>query len=147
MIVFKDGFHISDEKSRLNTEYIHAFLSQSYWAEDIPMDIIKKSIDGSMCFGVYTEDRQVGFARIITDNATFAWLADVFIDEGFRGKGLSKWLMTVIMGHPDLQGLRRFMLSTRDAHGLYTQFAFEPISHPDRLMAIAHQDMYKKRGV
>ena len=147
MIVTKDGFQISDEKSRLNLDYIHAFLSHSYWAEEIPMGIVKKSIAGAMCFGVYTEEQQVGFARVITDKATFAYLADVFIDDRWRGKGLSKWLMTVIMDHPDLQGLRRFMLATRDAHGLYTQFGFEPISNPERLMAIARQDMYKKRGV
>ena len=147
MIEYKEGFHISDDKSLLNIPYIHSFLSHSYWAEEIPIELVKKSIHGSMCFGIYQGEQQVGFARVITDNATFAYLADVFVDEACRGKGLSKWLMTVIMGHPDLQGLRRFLLATRDAHGLYAQFGFEPISHPERLMGIAHADIYKKREV
>ncbi|HMK03107.1 MAG TPA: GNAT family N-acetyltransferase, partial [Ferruginibacter sp.] len=95
---------------------------------------VKKSIGGSCCFGLYDKNKQVGFARVITDHATFGYLADVFIIEAYRGKGLSKWLMTEIMNHPDLQGFRRWMLATRDAHGLYKQFGFEPLDMPERIM-------------
>jgi GNAT superfamily N-acetyltransferase len=120
MTVHKDNFSISTDKSKLDISIIHDFLSHSYWSENIPKEIIQKSIEGSLCFGVYAGDKQVGFARMVTDKATFAYLADVFIIEAYRGKGLSKWLIEIILSHPDLQGLRRILLATRDAHGLYT---------------------------
>jgi GNAT superfamily N-acetyltransferase len=144
MTVHKDNFSISTDKSKLDISIIHDFLSHSYWSENIPKEIIQKSIEGSLCFGVYAGDKQVGFARMVTDKATFAYLADVFIIEAYRGKGLSKWLIEIILSHPDLQGLRRILLATRDAHGLYTKFGFTPLNNPDRFMHIHNPDVYKK---
>jgi N-acetylglutamate synthase-like GNAT family acetyltransferase len=144
MIWHKDDYTISTDKTTLSLEYIHQYLSgQSYWAKGIPLHTVKRSIEGSMCFGVYKGAQMVGFARVITDNATFGYLADVFIDETCRGQGLSKWLMEVILAHPDLQGLRRFMLATRDAHGLYRQFNFKELANPEYMLAIVNQDVYK----
>ncbi|HTS45875.1 MAG TPA: GNAT family N-acetyltransferase [Puia sp.] len=140
----KDNFAISIDKYRLNTPYIHQFLSTSYWAENIPIETVRKSIEGSLCFGVYHGEKQIGFARVISDLATFAYLADVFIEEEYRGLGLGKRLMQVILSHPDLQGLRRFMLATRDAHGLYSQFGFVPLTKVDRWMQRHQENLYKK---
>jgi len=144
MTVYKENFSISTDKLKLDIPVIHDFLSGSYWSENIPVEIVRKSIEGSLCFGVYDNDRQVGFARMVTDNATFANFADVFIIEEYRGSGLSKWLMEFILSHPDLQGLRRILLATRDAHNLYKQFGFTPINNPDRFMHIHNPDIYKK---
>jgi GNAT superfamily N-acetyltransferase len=144
MTVYKDNFSISTDKSKLDISVIHDFLSGSYWSENIPVETVEKCIEGSMCFGVYDKDLQIGFARMVTDTATFAYLADVFIIEEYRGKGLSKWLMEFILSHPDLQGLRRILLATRDAHSLYKQFGFTPINNPDRFMQIHNPDIYKK---
>jgi GNAT superfamily N-acetyltransferase len=141
----KDDFLISTDKEKIDALYVHQFLSKSYWAENIPLETIQRSIEGSLCFSVVYLNHQVGFARVITDEATFAYLADVFIDENFRGKGLSKWLMEVIISYPTLQGLRRFMLATRDAHGLYKQFGFEPMKNPDRWMEIHKPNAYKQQ--
>jgi N-acetylglutamate synthase-like GNAT family acetyltransferase len=144
MIWHKDNYTISTDKTSLSPEYIHQYLSeQSYWAKGIPLHTVKRSIEGSICFGVYKDAQMVGFARVITDNATFGYLADVFIDETCRGQGLSKWLMEVILAHPDLQGLRRFMLATRDAHGLYRQFDFKELANPEYMLAIVKPDIYK----
>lgn len=140
----KENFIISTNKTRLDIAYVHDYLSnQSYWAENISLHVVKKSIEGSLCFGIYSTDRQIGFARVITDLACFAYLADVFVDEKFRGLGLSKWLMIVILNHPDLQGLRSFMLGTRDAHGLYEQFGFSLLTFPERWMQIVNPKVYK----
>ena len=136
-------YSISTDKERLDVAVIHGFLTMSYWAAGVPMDVVKQSIEHSLAFGVYKEDQQVGFARIITDYATFAYLGDVFILEPFRGRGLSKWLMEVIVGHPKLQGLRRWMLLTRDAHGLYRKVGFAEPSHPERYMEMHFPDVYK----
>ncbi|MBL7744933.1 MAG: GNAT family N-acetyltransferase [Chitinophagaceae bacterium] len=144
MTVIKGEYSISTDKSRLDIDFIHTFLTRSYWAEGIPREVIEKSVKGSLAFGVYFDDRQVGFARMITDEATFAYLADVFIEEEFRGRGLSKWLMEVIMSYPGLQGLRRIMLATKDAHGLYSRFGFIPVTHPERWMQIHDPHIYKK---
>jgi N-acetylglutamate synthase-like GNAT family acetyltransferase len=141
----KDDFLITTEKTKIDPLYVHQFLSCSYWAEDILLETVRRSIEGSRCFSVVYLNHQVGFARVITDEATFAYLADVFIDENFRGKGLSKWLMEVITGYPTLQGLRRFMLATRDAHGLYKQFGFEPMKNPDRWMEIHKPNVYRQQ--
>ena len=141
----KDDFSISTEKELLDIAYIHGFLSRSYWAEEIPLDVVQRSIQGSLCFGVYHNNRQIGFARVITDEATFAYLCDVFIDENFRGRGLSKWLMETVIAYPGLQGLRRFMLATRDAHGLYRQYGFTELTFTDRWMHKHRPDAYKKR--
>ena len=140
----KDGFIISTEKEKLDIDLIHSFLNRTYWAEGISKEIIGRSIEGSLCFGVFENEKQVGFARMITDKATFAYLADVFIIEEYRGRGLSKWLMEVIMSDPDLQGLRRMILATKDAHGLYKQFGFTPLINVDRWMQILDQDVYKR---
>ncbi|SOD95780.1 GNAT family N-acetyltransferase [Spirosoma fluviale] len=130
-------YTISDDKTKLNLEVIHRFLSQeAYWCKNIPIDIVQRSIENSLCFGVYLGDDQVGFARVITDSATFGYLADVFILPEHRGKGLSKRLIAFIMAYPPLQGLRRLMLVTFDAHGLYEQFGFKPIDAPENTMSI-----------
>lgn len=144
MTVSKDNYIISTDQDKLDIGFIHAFLSRSYWAEEIPVEIVTRAIKGSLCFGVYEKDRQIGFARMVTDKATFAYLADVFINEEHRGRGLSKWLVGTILAHPDMQGLRRVMLATRDAHGLYAQFGFTPVTNPERLMQIANPGIYKK---
>ena len=127
----------------MDIDLIHSFLTRSYWAEGISKEIIRRSIEGALCFGVFENDKQIGFARMITDKATFAYLADVFIIDEYRGLGLSKWLMKVIMSYPDLQGLRRLMLATRDAHELYKKFGFTLLNNVDRWMHIHHPDVYK----
>jgi GNAT superfamily N-acetyltransferase len=140
----KDEFTISTDKTKLSIEYIHDYLShQSYWAKSIPFDTVQRSIEGSLCFGVFTGNKQIGFARVITDTATFGYLADVFIDEAWRGRGLSKWLMEVIMAHPHLQDLRRIMLATRDAHELYRQYGFTGLDDPAKLMQKLNPNVYK----
>lgn len=137
-------FLYSTDKSKLNLDYIHHFLSkESYWAKNIPMDIVKTSIEGSLCFGVYENNKQIGFARVITDYATFGYLADVFIDKDYRGRGLSKELMTFIMEQDVVKKLRRFMLATLDAHSLYAQFGFESQEGNKRLMGVKFFEEYK----
>ena len=143
MTITKNHFTITTAQEKLDVEFIHAFLTRSYWAEGIPRDVIKRSIEGALCFGLFENNRQIGFARMITDKATFAYLADVFIIEEYRGRGLSKWLMEVIMSHPSLQGLRRMMLATRDAHGLYEKFGFTALQNVDRWMQKHDPDIYK----
>jgi len=133
---------ISTDKSHLNLAMIHAFLTTSYWASGISIDVVKRSIEHSLTFGVYRGEQQVGFARVITDYATFAYLGDVFILEPFRGQGLSKWLMDVIVAHPELQGLRRWILLTRDAHGLYRKVGFTGSAYPDRYMERFFPNIY-----
>jgi len=137
---------ISTDKTLLDRPLIHQFLSElSYWAKNIPMETINRSIENSLCFGIYRAGRQLGFARVVTDYATFAWLADVFIVEAERGQGLGKKLVPAILAHPQLQGLRRVMLGTRDAHGLYARFGFAPLVHVDHFMQI--QDPKPYQGV
>ena len=143
MTISKGAYSITTDKNKIDIDFIHSFLTQSYWAEGITKEIISRSIAGSLCFGVFNKEKQVGFARMVTDEATFAYLADVFIAEDHRGKGLSKWLMEVIMSYPGLQGLRRILLATRDAHGLYAQFGFTPLAYTDRWMQIHDPFVYK----
>ena len=139
----KKNFTISTDPSKIDIAFVHDYLcNESYWAKNIPIDIVKKSIGGSLCFAVYHHDEQIGFARVITDHATFGYLADVFIAEKFRGKGLGKWMMECIVAHPELQGFRRWMLATKDAHGLYAQFGFKPLDNPERIMRWAPFDEY-----
>ena len=135
--VTENNFIISTDKSKIDLDYVHEFLSNSYWSPGVPMETVKRAMQNSLCFGVYDNGRQVGYARIITDTATFAYLADVFIDENYRGKGLGKWLVKVILAHPDLQGLRRIILATKDAHSLYAQFGFIAFTTPERWMAFS----------
>ncbi|MEO7984563.1 MAG: GNAT family N-acetyltransferase [Bacteroidota bacterium] len=131
--LWKGDFLISTDPSLLNIDIIHAYLSgESYWAQHIPRDIVERSISNSLCFGLYHNHQQIGFARLVTDKATFAYLADVFILQACRGKGLSKWIMEAIQSHPELQGLRRWMLGTRDAHGLYEQFGWTVLDEDTR---------------
>jgi len=133
----------STDKTKLQFDVIHAYLSkESYWAQNIPLEIIKKSAEGSLCFAVYFNHKQIGYARVITDRATFGYLADVFILEEHRGKGLSKQLMQFIMAHPDLKKLRRFMLATRDAQELYKKFGFTSLAKPENIMEIKFFESY-----
>ena len=135
---------ISTDQHRIDIHYIHQYLStQSYWAQGIPLDIVKKSAENSLCFSVFKEDKQIGFARMVTDKATFCYLCDVFIDEKERGKGYAKLLMNYIMNHEDLQGLRRYMLGTKDAHTLYKPFGFKALIQPDRVMEIKVTNCYE----
>jgi GNAT superfamily N-acetyltransferase len=135
-------YDISTDPGRLQLDAIHAYLVRSYWSPGVPQAVIARAIANSMCFGIYLGGEQVGFARVITDKATFAYLSDVYVLEAHRGQGLSKRLVEQIQAHPDLQGLRRFLLATADAHGLYAQFGFTPLSAPDRMMEIRHPDPY-----
>ena len=122
---WKQGdYTISTDRARIDLKTVHGFLTESYWAAGVPFEIVKRSIENSLAFGLYKGDRQVGFARVITDYATFAYLADVFILEEFRSRGLGHWLVRTITSHPELQGLRRWMLATRDAHGVYETVGF-----------------------
>jgi GNAT superfamily N-acetyltransferase len=136
----RDGYAISTDPGRLDVAFVHQFLSQeSYWAEGRSLDTVRLSLAHSLCFGLYAEDAQVGFARVVTDKATFAWLCDVFVVRDHRGRGLSKWLVQCVVGHPDLQTLRRILLATRDAHDLYRRYAgFAPLQAPERWMERLH---------
>jgi len=139
-------YNISNDKAKLDMEMVHDFLSrEAYWSKGIPMEKVKESVAHSLCFGVYEEDRQVGFARVISDYTTMAYLGDVFILPAYRGKGLSKMLMNSIMQHPSLQGLRRWILLTGDAHGLYSQFGWSSIADPVRWMEIHDRNVYSKK--
>ncbi len=131
----KGEFLISTDRNRLDREMIHDFLSRrSYWAKGRELDVINRGIENSISFGIYRGEQQVGFARVVTDYATFAWLADVFVLEEYRGRGLGKWLIEVILAHPQLQGFRRWALSTKDAHELYRGFGFNELTRPERWM-------------
>lgn len=132
--VRNDQFTVSDDKARLDLDVLHGYLSQSYWGQGRPRQTIEKTIQHSLCFGVYDGAAQIGFARVITDYTIFAYLLDVFILDEYQGRGLGKWLMACILAHPDLQEIRRFLLSTRDAHGLYQQFGFAGLRTPERMM-------------
>jgi len=137
-------FVISTDPRRLDLDVIHGFLTNCYWARGIPRDVVARSIEHSLCFGVYDgTGAQIGFARVVSDFATVAYLGDVFVLESHRGRGLSKWLMECITLHPALQGLRRWILLTRDAHGLYSQFGFTPLKAPERYMELHRPDVYE----
>ncbi len=137
-------FVISTDPARLQLDVIHQFLTNCYWAKGIPRDIVARSIEHSLCFGIYdVSGGQVGFARVISDFATVAYLGDVFVLQSHRGRGLSHWMMECIMQHPDLQGLRRWILLTGDAHGLYAKFGFTPLKSADRYMELHRPDVYE----
>jgi GNAT superfamily N-acetyltransferase len=139
----RDGFVISTDKQRLDIELVHGFLTQSYWAKGIPREVVALSIENSFCFGIYGDGQQVGFARVITDYATYAYIADVFVLDSLRGRGLGKWLMERITEHPRLQGLRRWTLATRDAHGLYAQYGFTALKRPENFMELHNPEIYQ----
>jgi GNAT superfamily N-acetyltransferase len=147
MRVKKGNFIISTNKKKLNLRLIHNFLKNSYWAKDIPYEIVLKAVKHSLCFGVYDGKKQIGFARVLTDYARFAHIHDVFIIEKYRGQDLSKWLIKTILSHKDLQNLKKWMLATRDAHSLYKKFGFTPIRHPEKLMEILNIDTYTKSKI
>ncbi len=138
-------FIITDNRQDFDVDLIHDFLQNSYWAEGIPKKIVEKSIKNSLCFGLFHHDKQIGFGRLVTDHATFAYLADVFIIEKYRGQGHGKWLVSCIREHPEVQGLRRWMLATEDAHGLYKQFDFSALNEPGQFMEINRSDIYKHK--
>lgn len=149
--MLNNDFVISTDKSKIDITVVHNYLSkESYWAKNISIDIVKKSIENSFCFGVYKKGKeknmQIGFARVITDKATFGYLADVFILNEYRRIGLSKWLMNEIMNHPELQGFRGWMLGTKDAHGLYEQFGFKLLENTGRIMRLSLLDTYPEIG-
>ncbi len=139
-------FIVSTDRSRLDVDVIYGFLTNCYWAKGIPRDVVERSIEHSLCFGIYDGSAgQVGFARVVSDFATVAYLGDVFVLESHRGRGLSKWMMECIVQHPALQGLRRWILLTQDAHGLYSQFGFTAVKAPDRYMELHRPDVYEIR--
>jgi GNAT superfamily N-acetyltransferase len=140
------SYEITCDKARLDIGAIHNFLSLSYWSPGIPRAVVQRAIANSLCFGVLHQGQQVGFARVITDKATFAYLADLYILPEHRGKGLSLRLMEQIVQHPDLQGLRRVLLATRDAHNLYAKFGFRPLAAPERFMEVHDPNVYAGRA-
>ena len=139
----RDGFTISTDPARIDLDVVHGFLTTCYWAEGIPREVVARSIEHSLCFGLYHEGRQIGFARVISDRATFGYLGDVFVLEAFRGRGLARWLMEVIHAHPELQGFRRWVLLTRDAHALYAQAGYTALAAPGRYMERWAKDVYR----
>lgn len=139
----RGAFTVSTDAARFDLDVIHGYLARSYWAQGVPRDVVARSIEGALCFGVWADDRQVGFARVITDRATYAYLADVFVLEEQRGQGLGVFLMECVMAHPDLQGLRRWSLVTRDAHALYRRFGFNDLAAPERYMEKVDSDVYR----
>jgi len=140
-------YEISTERNRLDVGLIHDFLRSSYWAHGIPRAVVERSIEHSLCFGAFLESQQVGFARVVSDFAAIAYIADVFVVPKHRGRGVSKLLIRAILEHAELQGVRRFLLATRDAQGLYAQFGFQPLSNPERYMTIRKVDVYRDEKV
>ncbi len=139
----KGQFLISTDRERLDLSLIHGFLTNCYWGRGIPGEVVVRSIENALCFGVYADEKQVGFARVISDYATYAYIGDVFVLESHRGQGLGEWLMQCILQHPRLQGLRRWSLVTDDAHGLYAQVGFTPLHSPEKYMELRQPDAYK----
>jgi GNAT superfamily N-acetyltransferase len=142
MKITRGDYSLSCLTEEQQPERIHAYLTRSYWAAGITLELVKRSIAGSLCFGVFFRGEQVAFARVITDRATFAYLADVYVLEEHRGKKLAAWMMETIIAHPELQGLRRFMLATRDAHPIYAKYGFTHIAKPESLMEILKTGLY-----
>jgi GNAT superfamily N-acetyltransferase len=145
MLVTKDDYEIDDDPARLDLDVIHGFLTTSYWAEGVPRDVVARSVPGSLNLGLYHAGSQVGFTRAVTDRATFAWVCDVFVLPGHQGRGLAHWMIETLREHPDLAGLRRFMLATADAHQVYADCGFTPVANPERYMEIKRspRDLYR----
>jgi GNAT superfamily N-acetyltransferase len=142
----KGEFTVSTNDALIDLDLVHGFLTECYWAKGIPRDVVARSIENSLCFGVYANGKQIGFARVISDYATYAYIGDVFVVDSFRGRGLGKWLMECVMQHSRLQGLRRWSLVTRDAHGLYSKLGFEPLKKPENYMELHRPEVYQKAG-
>jgi len=142
-----DGYLVTTDPARLDVGAIHDYLRRSYWAEEIPREIVERSMHHSLCFGLLAGTAQIGFARVISDYATYAYLADVYVLESHRGRGLAKWLMQCVMAHPQLQGLRRFALMTRDAHELYRPFGFAEPGQPQNYMEINRRGIYRNTEI
>ena len=143
--VRRNGYIISTDLQLLDITAIHAYLTRSYWSPGVPREVVERAVAGSLCFGLYAADgAQVGFARAITDGATFAYLADVYVLEEYQGQGLGVWLIETVLAHPSLQGLRRVLLATRDAHGLYAKFGFHAPARPEIYMEIHTPNLYLK---
>ena len=138
----REGFTVSDDSVRLDRDVIERFLTGSYWAKNIPRATLDKSLRNSLCFALLEGERQIGFARVVSDRATIAYLADVFVLPEFRGRGLAKWLLTCVLAHPELQGLRRWVLATRDAHDLYRKLGFTPLKRPEIFMERHDPNVY-----
>ena len=141
-----DGIDISTDVARLDVEALHAFLSQSYWSPGLPRAVFERALANSLCFGAYEAQKQVGFARVVTDRATFAWLCDVFVVESHRRRGIADALLLAIKSHPELQGLRRWSLATRDMHARYRRHGFLPLADPARAMEIRRPNVYQEAG-
>jgi GNAT superfamily N-acetyltransferase len=141
----RGAFTVSTDPARLDLDVVHGYLARSYWADGVPREVVARSMEGALCFGLYAGDSQVGFARVITDRATYAYLADVFVLESHRGRGLGVWMMEAVMAHPELQDLRRWSLVTRDAHELYRRFGFTALAAPERYMEKLDPDVYRRR--
>jgi GNAT superfamily N-acetyltransferase len=139
----QNEFVVSTDPARLDVTAIHAFLTRAYWSEQIPREVIERAVRHSLCFGLFEGNAQIGLARVVTDYATFAYLCDVYVRESHRGRGLGKWLIECVMAHPQLQGLRRFNLVTRDAHGLYARHGFQSLAKPENHMERHKPDIYK----
>jgi GNAT superfamily N-acetyltransferase len=140
----RGAFLLSTNRERIDLDVVHGFLTNCYWAQGISREIVARSTRHSLCFGIYDNDAQVGFARVVSDFATVAYLGDVFVLESHRGRGLSKWMMECIVQHPALQGLRRWILLTRDAHELYQKFGFAPLKNPERYMELHQSQVYDR---
>jgi GNAT superfamily N-acetyltransferase len=141
----REGFIVSCDPGQIDRASVHAFLSQLYWAQGIPREVVDRSIDGSLCFALLKDDEQIGFARVVSDRATIAYLGDVHVLPAWQGRGLGRWLMECVMAHPQLAGLRRWILVTRDAHGLYASLGFKPLSNPAGYMELHRPDVYLSR--
>jgi len=139
-------YEVTSDRTRMDVDAIHAFLSQTYWSPGIPKTVVEKAINNSICVGAFQSGQQVAFARVVTDAATFAYLADVYVLEEHRGQGVSRMILEKIFGHPELQGLRRFMLATRDAHDLYARYGFKLLTNPGRMMEIHNPNAYLFSG-
>lgn len=137
-----DGFVASDDPARIDLDVVHGYLSRSYWSTGIPRETVERAARNSLVFGLYSPEGQVGYARVITDCASFAYLCDVFVLESHQGRGLGQWMMESLLAHPDLQGLRRFLLATRDAHSLYARYGFQPLKAPASFMERHVPDVY-----
>ncbi len=140
----RDDYTVSTDQAQLDVDAVHAFLAQSYWATNIPRDVVERSLRNALCFGLYQDGAQIGLVRVISDYVTMAYVGDVYVLPEHRGRGLSKWMMECVLAHPDLQHLRRWILITRDAHGLYRQFGFRDLKRPEGFMERHDPDVYQR---